>query len=172
MFPYHVDVTGLPFQAGDDLYAVSVEQGYTIVRNRNAIDGVVVMKHGIGILAYGTLFLEEDQDCLISLEHAQAWVRTHRPALPCPYEDLADCWLPVSETLPAGSRAVWVLSDGEKRPACFEEETGMFCDENGQQLASVTEWTDNPEAERHGSILEVQEEDRREPAPRHAQDLE
>ena len=67
MFQYTADLSGIPFQPGGDLYAVSAEQGYAIIRNRHAIDGIVVLEKGIGILAFGTLFLEEDEDCLVSL---------------------------------------------------------------------------------------------------------
>ena len=126
MFSYPADLSDIPFQPGGDLYAVGVEQGYSIIRNRRAIDGVVVLEKGIGILAFGMVFLDEDQDCLISLEHAQAWVKAHRPELPCPYEDQADYWLKTSETLPADSRAVWVMADGTCRRAFFEKETSAF----------------------------------------------
>lgn len=171
MFPYHVDLSELPFQVGGDLYAVSTRQGYTILRNRKAIDGIVVLEQGVGILAFGTLFLEEDEDCLTSLEHAQAWVREHRPALPCPYEDLADCWLLASETVPADTCDVWVLADGKKGKACYQKEAGAFLSADGHPLEHVTEWTENPEAETHRSILEVQDEDRVEPLPEHLQEI-
>ena len=42
MFQYTADLSGIPFQPGGDLYAVSAEQGYAIIRNRHAIDGIVV----------------------------------------------------------------------------------------------------------------------------------
>ena len=175
MFSYRADLSDIPFQPGGDLYAVGVEQGYAIIRNRGAIDGVAVLEKGIGILAYGMVFLEEDQDCLISLEHAQAWVKAHRPELPCPYEDQADCWLKTSETLPDDSRAVWVMADGRCRRAFFEKETSAFYpgeDGHAGPLEHVTEWTENPEAAEHRSILDVQEEDRREPPLEHRQPID
>lgn len=175
MFQYTADLSGIPFQPGGDLYAVSAEQGYAIIRNRHAIDGIVVLEKGIGILAFGTLFLKEDEDCLVSLEHAQAWAAAHRPQLPCPYEDFADCWLKTSETLPADSRAVWVMADGMCREAFFEEESKKFYpdeDPQAEPLEQVTEWTQDPDASKHCSILDVQEDERREPTPEHGDPID
>ena len=175
MFPYHVDLSGIPFQVGGDLYSVDPRTGYTVICCRHAIDGIVAMENGVGILAYGTLFLEEDEYCLTSLEHAQTWARAHRPALPCPYEDTADVWLRTEETLPADSRSVFVMADGKKMKARYRRKTKSFYAEddlNGAALEHVTEWTENPDTDEHISILDVQIDERREEEPWHLQELE
>ena len=175
MFSYRVDVSNIPFQVGGDLYSVDPQAGFTIFCCRHAIDGIVVMKNGVGILAYGTLFLEEDEYCMTSLEHAQAWVRANRPELPCPYEDTADSWLKTAETLPADSRSVFVMADGKKMKARYRKKTKSFYSEDdlkGAALEHVTEWTENPDADEHISILDVQVNERREGGPRHLQELE